>query len=105
MAEETASAAPQKSEAAAREEAMLAAWNAEGTFRKSLEKPSSAGQFTFYDGPPFATGLPHHGHILASTIKDAIPRYKTMRGFHVRRRWGWDCHGLPLENIIEKELG
>ena len=62
-------------------------------------------QFVFYDGPPFATGLPHYGHILVSVVKDAIPRYKTMRGFSVRRRWGWDCHGLPLEVEMEKELG
>jgi isoleucyl-tRNA synthetase len=95
----------EKSEVAGREEEILAYWNEEGTFEASLQKASPKGEFVFYDGPPFATGLPHHGHILASTIKDAIPRYKTMRGYHVRRRWGWDCHGLPLENIIEKELG
>ncbi|KND51586.1 MAG: isoleucyl-tRNA synthetase [Parcubacteria bacterium C7867-007] len=93
------------SEVAAREEEILAYWNEQKTFKASLEKPSPSGEYVFYDGPPFATGLPHHGHILAGTIKDAIPRYKTMRGFHVRRRWGWDSHGLPLENIIEKELG
>jgi isoleucyl-tRNA synthetase len=58
----------------------------------------------FYDGPPFATGLPHYGHILGSVIKDVIPRYQTMKGFRVRRRWGWDCHGLPIENLVEKEL-
>src|SRR5690606_26382486 len=62
------------------------------------------GEFVFYDGPPFATGLPHFGHILPGTIKDVIPRYKTMRGYKVPRRWGWDCHGLPIENLIEKEL-
>jgi isoleucyl-tRNA synthetase len=59
----------------------------------------------FYDGPPFATGLPHYGHLLQSTIKDAVPRYRTMTGWRVPRRWGWDCHGLPLENQIEQELG
>lgn len=95
----------EKSDAAKREEEVLAYWNDADVFQKSLEKPAPKGDFTFYDGPPFATGLPHHGHILASAIKDAIPRYKTMRGYRVRRRWGWDCHGLPLENIIEKELG
>ena len=63
------------------------------------------GDYTFYDGPPFATGLPHYGHILAGTIKDVIPRWKSMQGYRVRRRWGWDCHGLPVENLIEKELG
>jgi isoleucyl-tRNA synthetase len=94
----------EKSEAALREEAVLAFWEKEGIFAKSLEKESPQGEYVFYDGPPFATGLPHYGHILAGTIKDAIPRYRTMRGYHVVRKWGWDCHGLPLENIIEKKL-
>lgn len=98
-------AATAKSDVALREEAVLAFWNENNIFKKSLEKESPKGDFVFYDGPPFATGLPHYGHILASTIKDAIPRYKTMQGYHVERRWGWDCHGLPLENIIEKRLG
>ena len=70
-----------------------------------FESRTRPTDFTFYDGPPFATGLPHTGHILAGTIKDAIPRYQTMRGHRVRRVWGWDCHGLPIENMIEKELG
>jgi len=95
----------QKSDAAKREEEILAFWEDRHIFSKSLDKAAPKGDFVFYDGPPFATGLPHHGHILASAIKDAIPRFKTMRGYRVRRRWGWDCHGLPLENIIEKELG
>src|SRR3989344_5849797 len=93
-----------KSDVAKREEEVLAFWNANDIFRKSEEKPAPKGEFVFYDGPPFANGLPHYGHLLAGTIKDAIPRYKTMRGFHVRRRWGWDCHGLPVENLIEREL-
>ncbi|MBX9906684.1 class I tRNA ligase family protein [Patescibacteria group bacterium] len=93
------------SDVALREEAVLAFWNTEKIFEKSLEKESPLGEYVFYDGPPFATGLPHHGHILAGTIKDTIPRYRTMRGYHVTRKWGWDCHGLPLENIIEKKLG
>ena len=93
-----------KSDVAKREEEVLAFWNANDIFRKSEEKPAPQGEFVFYDGPPFANGLPHYGHLLAGTIKDAIPRYKTMRGFHVRRRWGWDCHGLPVENLIEREL-
>lgn len=82
-------------------------WNENKIFEKSLETPAGQnpnGNFTFYDGPPFATGLPHHGHLLAGTIKDAIPRYQAMNGKYVRRVWGWDCHGLPLENIVEKEL-
>ncbi|HEX5774463.1 MAG TPA: class I tRNA ligase family protein [Candidatus Paceibacterota bacterium] len=95
----------EKPEAVKREEEIFAFWNERQIFEKSLDKAATKGDFVFYDGPPFATGLPHHGHILASTIKDAIPRYKTMRGYRVRRRWGWDCHGLPLENLIEKELG
>lgn len=90
---------------AAREEEVLAFWKREGIFEKSLEKPDPKGEFTFYDGPPFANGLPHYGHILASTIKDAIPRYRTMRGYRVPRKWGWDCHGLPVENLVERELG
>lgn len=94
-----------KSDVARSEEEVLAFWEREGIFKQSEEQAAPQGEFTFYDGPPFATGLPHYGHILASTIKDAIPRYRTMRGFQVRRRWGWDCHGLPLENQIEKELG
>lgn len=93
-----------KSDVAKKEEAIQALWEKEQTFKKSLKKPSLKGEYVFYDGPPFATGTPHYGHLLASTIKDVIPRYKTMRGYHVRRRWGWDCHGLPLENIIEQEL-
>src|SRR3989338_7942368 len=90
---------------ALREEEVLEFWNKEGIFQKSLEKPSPKGEYIFYDGPPFANGLPHYGHILASTIKDAIPRYRTMQGYRVQRRWGWDCHGLPVENLVEKELG
>jgi len=93
-----------KNEIVEREEKILEFWNKNGIFKKSEEKEAPEGEFVFYDGPPFATGLPHYGHILAGTIKDAIPRYKTMRGFRVRRRWGWDCHGLPLENQIEEEL-
>lgn len=100
--------APQKSEVALREESMLDFWREHDIFKKSLETPAGnkpVGDFVFYDGPPFATGLPHYGHILASAIKDAIPRFWTMNGYHVRRQWGWDCHGLPLENLIEKKLG
>lgn len=94
-----------KSERALREEAVLKFWQDEKIFEKTLAKKAPKGEFTFYDGPPFATGLPHAGSLLSSVVKDVIPRYKTMRGFHVRRRWGWDCHGLPIENMIEKELG
>jgi isoleucyl-tRNA synthetase len=84
-------------------------WQDNQIFEKSLESPAGRKgeeieSFSFYDGPPFATGLPHHGHILAGTIKDAIPRYQTMNGKRVRRVWGWDCHGLPIENLVEKEF-
>jgi isoleucyl-tRNA synthetase len=88
-----------------REEEILAYWKARDVFTETFEKKSPQGEFVFYDGPPFATGLPHHGHLLGSTAKDLFGRYKTMQGFHVRRRWGWDCHGLPIESIVEKKLG
>lgn len=85
----------------------LAFWKENKIFEKSVETPAGdtpQGDFSFYDGPPFATGMPHMGHILAGTIKDAIPRYHSMCGKSVRRVWGWDCHGLPIENLIEKKL-
>src|SRR6056297_465371 len=88
-----------------KEKEILDLWDKNNTFEKSLEKTEDGETYTFYDGPPFATGLPHYGHILASIIKDAIPRFWTMNGYRVRRKWGWDCHGLPLENLIEKKLG
>lgn len=70
-----------------------------------VELSEGRPRYTFYDGPPFATGLPHYGHLLASTIKDVIPRYWSMKGFHVERRFGWDTHGLPIEHEIDKKLG
>lgn len=94
-----------KSEAAQREEETLRFWQGNKIFEKTLEQTKDGKEFVFYDGPPFATGTPHYGHITAGTIKDAIPRYQTMRGRFVRRRWGWDCHGLPAENLVEKDLG
>ena len=87
------------------EKEILKFWKENKIFEKTLEKDSLNGEFVFYDGPPFATGLPHYGSLLSSIAKDVFCRYKTMRGFHVRRRWGWDCHGLPIENMIEKRLG
>jgi len=95
----------QKSKTAKREEATLASWKERDIFKKSVEREAPNGEYVFYDGPPFATGLPHYGHIVASVIKDAVPRFWTMRGYSVPRVWGWDCHGLPIENIVEKELG
>lgn len=85
-----------------REERVLRFWQERGMFEKSIEIRKKGPLFCFYDGPPFATGLPHYGHILAGTLKDVVPRYKTMKGFCVPRRFGWDCHGLPIENEIEK---
>ena len=93
-----------KSKVAEREEEVLKYWRDRKIFEKTLNQTKKGKPFVFYDGPPFATGLPHYGHILTGTIKDVIPRYQTMRGRYVRREWGWDCHGLPLENIIEQEL-
>lgn len=87
------------------EEEVLKFWNENKIFEKSIANREGAQEYTFYDGPPFATGTPHYGHIVASTMKDVVPRYWTMRGFKVERKWGWDCHGLPIENIVEKELG
>lgn len=86
------------------EKEILQFWDRDHTFQKSIEQRSIDNSFSFYDGPPFATGLPHYGHLMQSIIKDLIPRYQTMKGKRVRRVWGWDCHGLPVENIIEKEL-
>jgi isoleucyl-tRNA synthetase len=88
-----------------RETEILSFWKEKEIFKKSLEQTKDGEPYVFYDGPPFATGLPHVGHVLPSTVKDLIPRYQTMRGRYVTRRWGWDCHGLPIENLIEKELG
>jgi len=87
------------------EEAILARWEAEKTFEKSLKRNEGKERYKFYDGPPFATGLPHYGHLLAGTIKDIVPRYQTMRGKYVERRFGWDTHGLPIEAIAQDDLG
>lgn len=86
------------------EKAVLEYWDTEQAFERSVADRPEAKPYVFYDGPPFATGLPHYGHLLASTSKDVVPRYWTMKGFRVERKWGWDCHGLPIENLIEKEL-
>ena len=87
------------------EEEILNFWKENRIFEKSLEKTKDKPPYIFYDGPPFATGMPHYGHILTSYIKDTIPRFFTMQGRFVDRRWGWDCHGLPIEYEIEKKLG
>ena len=87
------------------EEEILSYWEKDGTFRKSLAKNEGKSQYRFYDGPPFATGLPHYGHLLAGIIKDIVPRYQTMRGKYVERRFGWDTHGLPIEALAQEALG
>ncbi|MFO7534219.1 MAG: isoleucine--tRNA ligase [Kiritimatiellia bacterium] len=79
-------------------------WKSHGTFARSMEQRRGGREFVFYDGPPFATGLPHYGHLLAGTIKDVVPRYQAMRGAYVERRFGWDCHGLPVEYEVEQAL-
>ena len=86
------------------EETLLTYWDQHNIFVRSIEQRRQATPYVFFDGPPFATGLPHYGHLLASIIKDVVPRFWTMNGRCVERRWGWDCHGVPIENMIEKEL-
>ena len=87
------------------EEKIQKYWEENEIFRKSVENRSPEDEYVFYDGPPFATGLPHFGHLVPGTIKDLYPRYQTMKGKRVNRRFGWDCHGLPVEYEIEKTLG
>ncbi len=86
------------------EKEILEFWKKDKTFEKTLKKTQNGKPYIFYDGPPFATGLPHYGHLLASILKDVFPRFFTMKGRYVKRNWGWDCHGLPVENVAEKEL-
>ena len=86
------------------EEKILQRWLDDGTFEKSIDQRPADQEFTFNDGPPFANGLPHHGHLLTGYVKDVIPRYQAMKGNKVTRRFGWDCHGLPAEMEAEKEL-
>ena len=87
------------------EEEVLKLWKELDAFKTSLKQSKGKPKFSFYDGPPFATGLPHYGHILAGTIKDTVTRYAHGRGCHVERRFGWDTHGLPVEFEIDKKLG
>ena len=91
--------------AAEYEKALVEWWKKNKTFERSVEQRPIDDSYVFYDGPPFITGMPHHGTLLSSIVKDAVPRYWTMRGKRVERRWGWDCHGLPAENFVEKQLG
>ena len=87
------------------EEAILRFWKENNTFEEQLKRSEGRPEYVFYDGPPFATGLPHYGHILAGTIKDVVTRFACSTGHHVSRRFGWDCHGLPVEHEIDKKLG
>ena len=87
------------------EKAIAEFWKKNHIFEKSIEQRDINNGYVFYDGPPFITGLPHHGTLLSSIVKDAVPRFWTMRGKRIERRWGWDCHGLPAENFVEKQLG
>jgi isoleucyl-tRNA synthetase len=87
------------------EKDLVLQWKKQGTFEKSIELRPKSNSYVFYDGPPFITGVPHHGTLLSSIVKDAVPRYWTMKGKRVERVWGWDCHGLPAEVFTEKKLG
>ena len=87
------------------EKAVLDFWKKDKTFEKSVDNRDVDKSYVFYDGPPFITGNPHHGTLLSSIVKDAVPRFWTMNGYRVERRWGWNCHGLPAENFVEKQLG
>ena len=91
--------------AAEYERALVEWWKKNKIFEKSVEQRPVDDSYVFYDGPPFITGMPHHGTLLSSIVKDAVPRFWTMRGKRVERRWGWDCHGLPAENFVETQLG
>lgn len=105
MANDKKKAAPAMvSQASSEEEKILEYWDKQKVFERSVEQRSAEKSYVFYDGPPFATGLPHYGHLLSSIIKDVVPRFWTMKGYRVERRWGWDCHGIPIENMIEQEL-
>ena len=97
--------AGQRRKAIEYEKALTEWWKKNKTFERSVENRSIDKSYVFYDGPPFITGLPHHGTLLSSVVKDAVPRYYTMNGYRVERKWGWDCHGLPAENFVEKQLG
>lgn len=105
MENDSISGSEKKSVVCQKEEQTVKFWQENKVFEKSVEARPLSDEFVFYDGPPFATGLPHYGHILSSVTKDLFPRYQTMRGKRVERRWGWDCHGLPIETLVEKKLG
>ena len=97
--------AGQRRKAVEYEKALTKWWKKNRIFEQSIEQRPEDKSYVFYDGPPFITGLPHHGTLLSSIVKDAVPRFWAMNGYHCERRWGWDCHGLPAENFVEKQLG
>ena len=97
--------AGERRKAAEYEKSIAEWWKSNKTFEQSVNSRPEDKSYVFYDGPPFITGNPHHGTLLSSIVKDAVPRFWTMNGFRVERRWGWDCHGLPAENFVEKQLG
>jgi isoleucyl-tRNA synthetase len=97
--------APSPKDLPAVDQEILEFWKADGTFQASIDERPADDQFVFYDGPPFANGLPHYGHLLTGFAKDVVPRYQTMKGKRVERRFGWDTHGLPAELAAEKTLG
>lgn len=84
------------------EKEVIKYWKENNTFQKSIDQRSADNAFVFYDGPPFVSGLPHHGGLSTSIFKDVVARYQTMKGKRVERQWGWDCHGLPAELMVEK---
>lgn len=86
-------------------QSILEFWKQNNTFERSIKEKSEKLKYNFFDGPPFASGSPHYGHLLAGSIKDVVPRYMAMRGYQVQRKRGWDCHGLPVEKAVEKALG
>ena len=104
-AEEAGESKPSAFSFVAMEHDILGLWERRDVFQRSVADTSNGKPYIFYDGPPFATGLPHHGHLVGSVLKDVVPRYWTMKGHHVQRRFGWDCHGLPIEQEIDKTLG
>ncbi|MDA9297802.1 isoleucine--tRNA ligase [Pseudomonadales bacterium] len=105
MDEENSTASSETFSFVESEHKILEFWRDNQVFQQSLAQTADAAPYIFYDGPPFATGLPHHGHLVGSILKDAVPRYFTMKGRYVQRRFGWDCHGLPIEHEIDKALG
>ena len=109
LGERTNDAVPSRPSFPALEADVLEYWRRDGTFVASVQAREAgvngANEFVFYDGPPFANGLPHYGHLLTGYVKDTVPRYRTMRGQRVERRFGWDCHGLPAEVETERQIG